>query len=277
MKHTEGTFRGTGSTDLVYQNWKPDTQERAVVAIVHGVGEHSGRYMNVVDCLVPQGYAIYGFDLRGHGRSPGQRGYINSFEEFREDVHAYLKMICEKEPGLPLFLLGHSLGGLIVLEYVLHYPEGLQGVIASGPAVGKVGLPPVLFALSRILSRVYPRFSLKTGLDDEAISRNPAVVEAYKNDPLVHGVGTARLATEVVAAQKWTMEHASEWKPPLLIIHGGADRLADPGGSREFFDKVKIKDKQRIEYKDAYHECYNDIIYEQVVADMAKWLQEHIK
>ncbi len=277
MIHSEGTFPSADGLELYYQSWLPDGQPRAVVAIVHGHGEHSGRYKNVVDCLVPAGYALYGFDLRGHGRSPGQRSYVNSWTEYRDDVRTYLQLVAHQAPNRPLFLYGHSLGGLIVLEYVLRNPEGLSGVIASAPAIGELGLAPFLFFLSRILSVVYPRFSIQTGLDTTALSRDPAVVQAYRDDPLVHGVGTARLGTEVVAAKEYVVAHAADLSVPLLLIYGSADRITLPEGCRKFYEGVTIPDKTRIEYPGGYHESHNDIDYKQVMTDVEGWLAAHVK
>lgn len=276
MEHREGTFSGYGGLSLYYQCWRPEGVPRAVLVIVHGFGEHSGRYMNVVNHLVPRGIAVYALDHRGHGRSPGPRGHIQSWEEFREDVRAFVRKVSEMEPGLPLFLMGHSMGGLIVLEYALHHPEGLRGVIASGPALAQVGISPALMTLARLLSRLWPRFGLNTGLDATSISRDPEVVAAYQADPLVHSIGTARLGTEMSQAMRWTHEHAREWRLPLLILHGGADRLVPPEGSRRFFENVPIADKERIEYEGGYHEPHNDIHRDQVLADLERWLERHL-
>ena len=277
MEHTEGKFKGMGGIELFYQRWQPAGDPRATVAIVHGFGEHSGRYMNVVNCLAPAGYAVYGFDHRGHGRSPGQRGHIMAWTEYREDVRAFLKIAAEQEPKRPLFLMGHSLGGLIVLEYVLRYPDGLQGVIASSPLLAQPGVSPILIMLARLLSRIYPNFSLKTGLDASGISRAAIVVKTYVDDPLVHSLATPRLSTEISAAQAWSLAHAAELKLPLLMILGSADRLAPPDGGRKFFSQVTFTDKELHEYKDAFHECHNDIIYQEVVADLKRWLDAHVR
>ncbi len=274
-QHTEGTCRTFDGLDLYYQSWCPAAARRSTVAILHGFGEHSGRYMNVVNCLVPAGYAVYGFDLRGHGRSPGQRGYIGDWSEYREDTRAFVNILGDKEPGSPLFLLGHSLGGLIALDYALRSPEGLRGIVASSPLLSQPGISPILVALSRGLSRVLPRFSLSTGLDASSLSRNPQVVDSYRQDPLVHSLGTPRLGTEITATQQWTLAHADEFKLPLLMILGSADRLAPPQAGREFFQRVTFADKEMCEYKGAYHECHNDIIYEQTVADLKHWLDAH--
>ncbi len=277
MEHTEGTFRGAGGTELYYQRWRPDGAPRAVIAIVHGFGEHSGRYPNVVNHFVPRGYAVYGFDHRGHGRSPGKRGYINTWSEFRDDVHAFLQLVAEQEPNRPLFMLGHSLGGLIALEYVLRDPAGLRGVIASSPLLVQAGLSPVVITMAKVLSRVAPATAVKTGLDASTISRDPAVVKAYQTDPLVHSYGTPRLSTEITAAQNWTNAHACDMKLPFLLIVGSEDRLAPPAGGRKFFDAVTFADKQKLDYEGAYHETHNDIIAPQVMADLERWLEAHLK
>ncbi len=277
MEHREGTFQGTNALELFYQCWRPDGAPRATLAIVHGFGEHSGRYMNVVQHFVPRGYAIYGLDHRGHGRSPGPRGHINAWDEYRDDVRAFTQLAAAQEPQIPVFLWGHSLGGLIALEYALHYPEGLRGVIASAPLLGQAGVSPILIALARVLSRLAPKFSLSTGLDATTLSRDPAVAPAYTSDPLVHSLATPRLSTEITAAQEWTLAHAGEWRLPLLLFFGTADRLVPPANTRRFFDAVTWADKQKIEYEGAYHEVHNDIIYPQVMADVDQWLEVHLQ
>lgn len=276
MKNGEGKFAGHQATELYYQHWHPEGETRAVIAIVHGFGEHCGRYTNVVKHFVPRGYAVFGFDHRGHGRSPGKRGHINEWSEYRNDVRAFIKLVSEHEPGKPLFIMGHSLGGLITLEYVLRHPEGLKGVIASGPLLVQAGLSPVVVATAKVLSRIAPSMSLSTGLDAGTISRDPAAVQAYKQDPLVHGTGTPRLSTEITAAQKWTFEHADDLKLPLLVIVGGEDKLVPPEGGRRFFDTVTFPDKQKLDYPGAFHETHNDIIAPQVMADVERWLETHL-
>ncbi|MDY6874723.1 MAG: alpha/beta hydrolase [Chloroflexota bacterium] len=275
MGHKESTFSGFGGLELYYQCWRPEVEPRAALAVVHGFGEHSGRYGNVVDWFVPRGCAVYAFDLRGHGRSPGPRGYINEWAEFREDVKSFLELVHEQEPERPVFLLGHSMGGLIVLEYVLHHPEGLIGVIASGPAL-EVGISPFLMALSKVLSGVLPRLTLGTKLDATTISRDAAVVEAYVSDPLVHSLGTPRLSTELTRATEWTQAHAAEMRIPCLIVHGSADRLVPPEGSRIFYENVTFADKERQAYEGYYHEVFNDVGKERVLADVEAWIERHL-
>jgi alpha-beta hydrolase superfamily lysophospholipase len=276
MDHLEGTFAGFGSMELYYQRWWPEGLHRASLVVVHGFGEHSGRYDNVVDWFVPRGYAIYAFDQRGYGRSPGERGYVNDFAEYRHDLRAFLDLVRDAEPDRPLFLLGHSMGGLIVLYYALHDPSGIDGVIASAPLLGTLPTSPILTLLSKALSRLWPRLTLETGLEVAALSRDKAVVEAYVDDPLVHNLGTPRLGTEMAKAIDWTQEHAAELALPCLLLHGSADRIVDPGASRAFFEKVTFGDRERHEYEGSYHEVFNDLDKEVVLADVETWLDDHL-
>lgn len=277
--HGESTFKSVGGLDLYYQSWQPEGQVRAILAIVHGLGAHSGRYGNVVQQLIPKQYAVYGLDLRGHGRSPGQRGYINAWSEFREDLQAFLKLIQSQHPGCPIFVLGHSLGAVVVFDYVLRYPQEatvLQGVIALAPAIGKVGVSPMRLLLGKMLSGVCPRFTLNTGLDLSAASRDEKILTVYAQDPLRHTRASARLATEFLDTVAWIHAHVADWQLPLLILHGGADRVALPESSNIFYQRIPSVDKLRVEYPQSYHELQNDINYQQVLADLEDWLHSHL-
>lgn len=277
--HKEGTLQGVGGLNLYYQSWHPEGQVRAVLAIVHGLGGHSGLFGNVVQYFVPKNYAVYGFDLRGNGRSQGQQGHINSWSEFREDLRTILQLIKTQEPGCPCFLLGHSLGAVIVFDYVLRSPteaSALQGVIALSPALGPVGVPPYKLTLGRLLSRVWPHFTLSTGIDLSAASSDPAVIATYAQDQLLHSRGSARLSTEYLNTVAWIQEHAADWRSPLLILHGGADQVALPEGGYLFFQRVTILDKERREYPGVYHEIQNDRNYQEMLTDLDNWLERHL-
>ena len=269
------TFEGYGGLELFCRRWRSDTKPKAVLSIVHGHGEHSGRYSNVADWFVPRGYTVYSFDLRGHGHSQGTRGALDDFSEFREDVRAFLGLVREAEQA-PIFLAGHSLGGLIALNYALQDGAGLAGVVASGPVLSPPGLSPFLLWLSKVLDRVWPSLILESGLDTSALSRDAAVVEAYVNDPLVHSKGSARLANEMLRAVEWTQAHAAELALPCLLVHGGEDRLCDPQASKRFYDKVTAAGKEYIEYEGYFHEVYNDLGKEKVFADVQAWLERHL-
>ena len=277
MEHCEGTFRGYGGIELYYQFWRPEAPPRATLAVVHGFGEHSGRYGNVVNWFVPRGYAVHAFDMRGNGRSPGGRGCVDCIEEYRGDVRAFLDQVSRMEAGRDLFLLGHSQGGLIALDYVLHGDPRLAGIVASSPTLGKLPVSPWLVLLARALSRIWPRLTLKSGLDVTALSRDAAVVKAYVEDPLVHNLGTPRLGTVFLATIDWTNAHAADLALPCLIIQGSADRLSDPAASRAFSEKVTRDDIEFLEYEGGYHELFNDLDREKVLADVEAWLQSRLQ
>jgi alpha-beta hydrolase superfamily lysophospholipase len=277
--HSEGTFKGVGGLDLYYQSWYPEGKVRGILAIVHGLGAHSGRYNNVVQHLIPKQYAVYGLDLRGHGRSLGQRGHINTWAEFREDLQIFLQLIHSQQPKCPIFLMGHSLGSVVVLDYVLRYPQDasvLQGVIALAPTLGKVGVSRIKLLVGNLLSQVWPQFTLSTGIDLTAGSRDEKILAAYAQDPLRHTRASARLATEFFATVNWINAHAADWKLPLLILHGSADRVALPEGGDSFCQRVTCSDKKRVEYPGAYHELQNDLNYRDVLADLEDWLERHL-
>ena len=275
IQHNQGTFKGADGLNLFYQSWHPEGGAEATLVIVHGLGEHSGRYQNVVNYLVPKGYAIYGFDNRGHGRSPGQQGYVNNFDKFVADVGAFVQMVSQREAGKPFFLMGHSMGGCIVLNYIIKHPEGLDGVIASAPAVGALDIPPILLFVSRVMEKVAPKLSVATGLDATAVSRDPAAVAAYQNDPLVHGKGSPRFAMEFKRSAEWAQANAGRIQLPLLMVHGSHDRLVNVENSRTFFASLTQLDKKLLVYEGGYHELHNYIEYEQELADIEAWLAEH--
>lgn len=283
MEHQEGTFQGTGGLELFHQRWRGasvsgEDTARAALAIVHGFGEHSGRYMNLVRHLVPLGFAVHAFDNRGFGRSSGQKGHIDAWSEYRGDVDAFLRQVRADEAAeCPLFLMGHSMGGLIVLDFILRDASGLRGTILSAPGLRPVGVAkPHLVLIAKFLSRLWPRFSLDIGLDAPSISRDPAVVQAYLDDPLCHARGTVRWGTESLAAIDWIWRHADNVNLPLLLVQGGGDRLVAADGARDFFDRVSFADKELHIYEDVFHEPHNDLDHEQAAADLASWLERHL-
>ncbi len=277
MRHEEGTFKGYGAVDLHYQTWKPEGAPRATLVIVHGFGEHIGRYNNVVQGLVPRGYAVWGFDQRGFGRSAGRRGHIGAWREYREDLANFVRYVSAHEKSSNLFLLGHSLGSLIAQDYVLHYPDGLSGCILSGILFEPVGAAkPSLVAAAKMLSSIWPTFPLDLRLDPAALSRNKDVVQAYESDPLVHHKATPRFGTESLRTIEWVKAHSPDWKVPVYIIHGDSDRINLPHGGHVFYDLVRIPEKEMRLYPGGYHESHNDLEYPRVVADMDTWMSKHM-
>ncbi|MGB8699137.1 MAG: lysophospholipase [Thermosynechococcaceae cyanobacterium] len=275
MQHTEGLFQGCGGAQLYYQRWLPDDPPVGILVLVHGLGGHSTLFNNGVRCLLPQGYAVYAMDLRGHGRSPGQRGHIQHWSELREDLQAFLTFVRAQDGTQRYFLWGHSLGGTICLDYALHYPDRLQGLILSAPALGPVGVASWKIVLGQLLSHVWPRFNLKVGLDHAASSRDVAVLAARAADPLRHESGSARLASEYFRTVRWIHRHCDRLEVPLLILQGEADRITSPHSSRAFFEQIQVKDKTYRGYPDSYHDLYADLNYMEVISDLADWLHQH--
>lgn len=247
------------------------------MGIVHGVGEHSDRYNNVVQHLASTGFAVYGFDLRGHGRSPGERIHIDNWNEYREDLAAFLRLIREQEPKNPLFVYGHSMGALITLDYLVQEPRELHGAVLSGIPLEPAGVAKThLIAIARLLSRIWPRFSLSLGLNHSALSRDPAVVKAYETDPLVSGRVTARWGAESLKTIARLKSRPSNVVIPVLLIHGEADRLNLAAGTRNLFESIPSSDKALRIYPDGYHEPHNDLNYEEVLSDVTQWLEHHL-
>lgn len=273
MKHIDGHFKGYGGLELYFQKWMENSLNRANLVIVHGFGEHSGRYMNLVSHFAPKGFWVWGFDLRGHGNSHGKRGHINSWGEYREDLRCFLKHVWEEGGQFPTFLYGHSLGGLIVLEYTLHFPQGIKGVIASSPALSKAGVSPVLQTMSRILANLIPKTTFRIPLNPDHLSRDKAVADTYRNDPLVHCFATPRFGVEMERARNWTLNHADEWDLPLLMVIGTSDLLVPPGGSRNFFNSIKKSQKRLIECQGGFHEPHNDSDFPIILQEVESWIE----
>lgn len=277
MLHSEGWFTGDEGLDLYYQRWSPSETVRAVVGIVPGLGSHSGLFDNLIVELVAAGFAVYGVDLRGHGRSPGQRGYLNHWQEYCGDVRGFHQLMAGQNSGLPCFLLGHSLGATVILDYALLSPEDLSGVIAMAPAIGPVGVSPLKLGIGRLFSWVWPRFALDTGIPEGAGSQNPNTIAAYATDPLRHRQGTARLVTEFLQASSRLQKQLLDLQMPLLILQGSEDKVALPAGSRQLFQQLPLIDKEYREYAGGFHDLHNDVCAQQVALDVANWVDRHVK
>ena len=277
MNHTEGRFQTPKGANIYYQHWQPEDDPRAILFIVHGLAEHSGRYLNVVNHFVPRGYAVYGLDHIGHGKSDGTRVCLERFSDFTEPLKAYFDMIQGWHPGKPVFLVGHSMGGLIGSVYLLEHQDELKGAVLSAPAV-KVSdtISPVTITIGKLLSGILPKAGLMA-LDANAISKDKAVVSAYINDPLVYtGKVTARLAAEMLSAMKRVTAEANTIRLPILLLQGSADRLVDPGGAKMLHEKASATDKTLKVYDGLFHEIFNEPEHEQVLKDVEAWLETHL-
>ncbi|MCX7600649.1 MAG: lysophospholipase [Meiothermus sp.] len=261
---------------MFYQAWRPE-RPRALLLVMHGFGEHSGRYTNLIKHLVPQGYAVYIPDLRGHGRSPGQRGHIDSWHDYWLDLTLFRNFVETREPPLPMFLYGHSMGSLIVLDYLEKQPPGLRGAIVSGVLI-EPGQPasPLLVWVARLLSQIWPTAPLRLNLDVKALSRDNEVVRAYRSDPLVHNRVSARWGTEVLQTIELVKAGVKDIRDPLLILHGEADSINKAEGARWLFREIPFTDKELRIYPGGFHEPHNDLDKAQVLQDISEWLERHL-
>ncbi|HYD04090.1 MAG TPA: alpha/beta hydrolase [Reyranella sp.] len=270
----EWVLTGRGGVALAARAWLPAGAARDVIVIAHGYAEHSGRYANVVDRLVPLGYAVYALDHRGHGRSGGHRGMIGRMAWVVEDLHGLVAQARNENGGRRVKLLGHSMGGAVATGYAQRYPEDLSGLILSGPAIG--GMPSGFQrALLRALSAVAPKLGT-VELPAEAICRDPAVVTAYRHDPLVTiGKVPARTVGEMASAANAYLAQAPAMTVPVLIQHGSQDLLIPPEGNRAIYAAIGSEDKTIETYEGLYHEIYNEPERESVLDDLVAWLEAH--
>ncbi|MCS6980067.1 MAG: lysophospholipase [Flavobacteriales bacterium] len=247
-----------------------------VLILCHGMGEHSGRYLHVIRYFTERGFHVMAPDHRGHGQSDGPRGHTDSYRRLMEDVGLYIKTMADLYPGMPVFLYGHSMGGNLVLNYMLrHEDERLVGVVASAPYLKLAFEPPAWkVKMARLAAGLYPGLTQSTGLDTQAISRDPAVVEAYEKDPLVHDKITASFFLEVHEAGSWALSHADRAHLPVLLLHGTADRLTQAEASARFAQAAGEK-ATFIEYPGLYHELHNEPEKAQVLRDVANWLGQY--
>jgi len=273
MKNFETKFERDGMTFFV-RGWEPESSPKAVIALVHGHGEHVGRYAHLGKALTESGYALVGYDVRGHGQSTGQRGHTPSYESLLDDIGAFLSMLGQKYPGLPLFLYGHSMGGNQVVNYVLRRRSALKGLIATGPWLRLAFEPPrIKVGLARFMNMLFPAFTQPSGLDTAGLSHDGNVIQQYKNDALNHDKVSARLFVNVYEAGLWALDHASELALPFLLMHGGADPITSPEGSRQFAAKAGDKVTLRI-WDNLYHEIHNEPEQGEVFKVIIQWLDK---
>jgi alpha-beta hydrolase superfamily lysophospholipase len=272
MKLTDVTWTSTDGLPLVGRCWEPEREPRAVVCLVHGLGEHCGRYAHVATALNEAGYAVLACDKRGHGRSGGKRGAIPSYEALMDDIGLLLAQAEQRFPGRPRFLYGHSLGGNEVINYALRRRPPLAGVISTSPGLRTAFQPPApQLAAGRLMNRLWPAFTMPNGLELAALSRDPAVIAAYQADPLVHDRLSARLGIELLQSGEWAIARAAEFPLPLLLMHGTADRLTSHQASQEFASQAPNCTLKL--WEGLYHETHNEPEKAEVIGFVVDWLQ----
>lgn len=275
MEHITFNLQTGDGLQLYGQGWLPEGAPRAAVCLVHGLGEHSGRYSHVAAALNQAGYALLAFDLRGHGKSPGQRGHAPSWDVLLDDITLLLQEAAQRFPDYPRFLYGHSLGGILVLSYALRRKPQVAGAIVTSPLLRTAFQPPAWkLWLGKTLYNLAPSFALSNELDPRGLSHDQRVVDAYVNDPLVHNRVSARLAMDMLQAGEWALEHAAEFSLPLLLMHGAADPICSPQASSEFAARVPGDCTFKL-WDGLYHETHNEPEQGQVFRFMVEWLGKH--
>jgi acylglycerol lipase len=270
-RHEQGRFAGVGGLEIHWQAWLPANSPRAVVLIAHGAAEHGGRYAWTAAQLTRAGYAAYAIDHRGHGRSAGPRAYVDRVDNVVADLHTLAAVACAAHPGAPTFLLGHSMGGLIALAYALRHQRELAGLALSAPlAVLEAG--GLARVAARTLSAVAPRLPVYR-IDGTTVSRDPAVVQAYDDDPLNYrGKLPARTIGELAATVAELPGRLPELRLPILVVYGSGDRLVDPAGSELVGELAGSDDVTVIRYDGLFHEVLNEPERGQVAADLIGWI-----
>lgn len=268
---------GTLASGLFYRAWCLDAEARAVVLISHGLGEHSGRYEHVAEAFNKKGFHVFALDHLGHGHSPGKRAYINRFDDLTSGINALRAEIARQAPDLPVFLLGHSMGGLIAASAVLEAEADYQGLLLTGPAL-QVPTPPPAWQvlLLKFLSVVAP--SMKAlEIDAATISRDNSVVEAYIADPLVHHENIpARMVVSLFNEGARVLSNAADISLPVLLLHGAEDQLTSVSASQDFVNALGSSDKRCTVYEGMYHELFNEPEQDDILQTCTLWMEERL-
>lgn len=282
--HHSSTFANKDGINIFHQRWTVEAPQGALV-IAHGLGEHSGRYANIVNALAGKNISCYAMDHRGHGRSGGKRGHVNRFMDYVDDLGQYLDTVVRPDlaatgnPRPPLFLLGHSMGGVISTLYVLTFPDELNGLILSSPGLILHKGPTVAETLAiRALSKFTPGLTLGNRLNSKNLSHDPETIQAYLDDPLVHDRISMRLVVEFMNAGAEGCRRANELALPLLLVHGEKDRLTSPAASKLVYEQARSADKTLHIYPDLFHETMNETPEERskVLQTIVDWIMEKI-
>ncbi|MGM0901195.1 MAG: alpha/beta hydrolase [Bacillota bacterium] len=273
MATTEGRYIGIGGTELFYRRIKPRTKSKAAVILIHGFGDHSGGLQNLSTSMVKNKYTVYAVDLRGHGKSSGKRGFIRSWSEFRGDIHELRKLVAIEEPKLPLYIIGHSMGGVIALDYTLKHSEGIAGVVAISPGIS---YEPTAFERFGVLlmGKLKPDLSITKSGNFQLQAKDPALQAKYNPEGLRHNTATPGLGRGLLHASKRVMNNALSIKVPLLLQYGLDDKITPPKKLNKFFEQVGSKDKQVLEYAYARHRPFDEVGREKFLGDLINWLDQ---
>jgi acylglycerol lipase len=273
MRHEHGRLGSADATRLFWQAWHPEEATKPPVVIVHGAGEHGGRYAYVAERLVDEGHAVLALDHRGHGRSDGSRAQIDRMATLVADLRLFVARVHDADGRRP-FLVGHSLGGAVALNYAIEHPDTIEGLVVSGPAVATEAVPAPLKAITAALSKLAPNLPAYQ-IDAELISRDPEVIRDYRSDPLNWtGKLPARTLGEIMRSMDAMQEQVAYLTVPLLLMHGSEDGLCPVAGSRMVHAGAASRDKTLKVYEGLFHEIFNEPERAQVVDDLAAWLAQ---
>lgn len=272
MKQEELSWKASDGLDIYGMYWSPDETPKAVICLVHGMGEHVARYQHVAEFFCERGIAMIGYDHRGHGRSGGKRGHTPSYDLLLQGVSDVMKKAEEVFPGVPQFLYGHSMGGNLVSNYALRNAPSVKGVMISSPYLRLAFEPPKFkVGLAKFVGGFLPGLVQSTELDASAISRDKAVVDKYVNDPLVHDKVSVAFFLGIHEAGEWAVTNAAALKVPALIFHGTGDQITSHLASEEFAQKAGDAATLKL-WEGLYHECHNEPEQQQVLEAMYEWV-----
>ena len=277
MKTFEDNFKTKDGLSLYWRGWECEQDAKGMICLVHGLGEHCNRYGHVASFFNQHEINFYAFDLRGHGKSEGTRGDTPSYDALMDDIQLFLEHAETRGSALPVFLYGHSLGGNLVLNYLLRRQPKVKGAVISAPALGLAFEPPkAKLLLGRLLSIVLPSMAIASDLETKALSHDKAVVEAYEKDPLVHDRLTGRLFFGFRDAGDWALEHAADLDVPTLLMHGSEDRLTSVEASRKFAKKAGSI-CEFVLWENFFHELHNEVNKDEVFDYVLKWIENLLK
>jgi alpha-beta hydrolase superfamily lysophospholipase len=272
---TEGTFNGADGTELFFRVIEPLTAPKAAIILVHGHGDHSGGLQNISASLVNNDYIVYTFDLRGHGKSTGKRGFIRSWDEFRGDLHEFRKLVSIEQPELPLYIVGHSIGGLITLEYSIDHSAGVAGIIAIAPAISYEVTPFEQLGII-LMGKLKPDYRINKSRKIRLLTRNSAMRAKFNSDSLRHNIVTPGLGHSLIQAISRLVNQAPSIKLPFLLQYGLDDKITPPTKLSDFFNLVASKDKQLYEYPLVRHRPFDGVGKEKFLADLVGWLDQQL-
>ncbi len=273
MKHIEYKWNSYDNLNIFAQSWEPETiNPKAIICLIHGLGEHTSRYIHVAKAFCDAGYILFGADLRGHGLSDGQRGHFSSIEVVMKDIDILLEKANENYPDLPKILYGHSMGAVLVLYYSLKNIPDVKGVIATSPGLhNALSKQPFKVIAAKVLGSIISSLSINSGLEVKSMSRDKKVLDEVYNDPLYHFKVSLGFGKIMLNVTEWTMKHSGEFKLPLLLMHGKADRLAYPSSSIDFAKSIK-ENCELILWEEAYHELHNEPEKQEVLNKIINWI-----